>query len=161
MKMFVMLLAIAGLAAGCLNEEEKIDRKADKLHMNMLTVDTHCDTPMRLTRNGLDLGARNERGCVDFPRMKEGGLDAEFFAIFIGQGPRTAEAFEIEHQKTLATFDSIHHSVARYPEMAGLALNPQDASRLKSEGRIAAFIGIENGYPIGLDITKVKQYYDL
>jgi membrane dipeptidase len=161
MKMLIMLLAIAGLSTGCLSDEEKIDRKADKLHMNMLTVDTHCDTPMRLTRSGFDLGARNDKGCVDFPRMKEGGLDAEFFAIFIGQGPRTPEAFEIEHQKTLAAFDSIHNSVARYPQMAGLALNPEDASRLKAEGRISAFIGIENGYPMGLDITKVKQYYDL
>lgn len=156
-----MLLTVAGLAAGCLSDEEKIDRRADKLHMNMLTVDTHCDTPMRLTRSGFDLGIRNENGCVDFPRMKEGGLDGEFFAIFIGQGPRTPEAFEIEHQKTLATFDSIHRSVARYPAMAGLALTPSDALKLKSEGRISAFIGIENGYPIGLDITKVKQYYDL
>jgi len=159
--MLLMLLTVAALAAGCLSEEEKIDRKADKLHMNMLTVDTHCDTPMRLTRNGYDLGVRNDKGCVDFPRMKEGGLDAEFFAIFIGQGPRTPEAFEIEHQKTLATFDSILNSVARYPQMAGLALTPEDASKLKAEGRVSAFIGIENGYPIGLDITKVKQYYDL
>ena len=156
-----MLAVIAGLTAGCLSEEEKIDHRADKLHLNMLTVDTHCDTPMRLTRTGFDLGIRNDNGCVDFPRMKEGGLDAEFFAIFIGQGPRTAEAFETEHQNTLATFDSIHKSVARYPQMAGLALTPEDAARLKSEGRIAAFIGIENGYPIGLDITKIKQYYDL
>ncbi len=159
--MLLMLLTVASLAAGCLSDEEKIDRKADKLHMNMLTVDTHCDTPMRLTRNGFDLGVRNDKGCVDFPRMKEGGLDAEFFAIFIGQGPRTPEAFAIEHQNTLATFDSILKSVERYPQMAGLALTPADASRLKAEGRIAAFIGIENGYPIGLDITKVKQYYDL
>jgi len=159
--MLLMLLTVASLAAGCLSDEEKIDRKTDKLHMNMLTVDTHCDTPMRLTRSGYDLGVRNDKGCVDFPRMKEGGLDAEFFAIFIGQGPRTPEAFAIEHQNTLATFDSILKSVERYPQMAGLALTPADASRLKAEGRIAAFIGIENGYPIGLDITKVKQYYDL
>jgi len=159
--MLIMLLTVAGLTAGCLSDEEKIDRKADKLHMNMLTVDTHCDTPMRLTRNGYDLGVRNEKGCVDFPRMKEGGLDAEFFAIFIGQGPRTPEAFEFEHHKTLEAFDSILKSVARYPQMAGLALSPADASQLKAEGRISAFIGIDNGYPIGLDITKVKQYYDL
>src|SRR5512133_2327935 len=154
MKMLLMLLTVAGLAAGCLSDEEKIDRRADKLHMNMLTVDTHCDTPMRLTRSGFDPGIRNEKGCIDFPRMKEGGLDAEFFAIFIGQGPRTPEAFEIEHQKTLATFDSIHRVVARYPALAGLALTPQDALKLKGEGRVSAFIGIENGYPIGLDITK-------
>jgi membrane dipeptidase len=161
MKLFIVLVAIMGLTTGCLNEEEKISHRADKLHMHMLTVDTHCDTPMRLTRTGFDLGIRNEKGCVDFPKMKEGGLDAEFFAVFIGQGPRTPEAFDIEHQKTMAAFDSIHNAVARYPEMAGLALNPDDAYRIKSEGKVSAFIGVENGYPIGLDITRVKQYYDM
>ncbi|MBE0666570.1 MAG: dipeptidase, partial [Bacteroidales bacterium] len=79
----------------------------------------------------------------------------------IGQGPRTPEAYDIEHQKTLAAFDSIHNAIARYPEMAGLALNPDDAYRIKSEGKVIVFIGVENGYPIGLDITRVKQYYDM
>lgn len=161
MKVFILLATILGLTTGCLSEEEKISHRADKLHKHMLTVDTHCDTPMRLTRTGFDLGINNEKGCVDFPKMKEGGLDAEFFAVFIGQGPRTPEAYDIEHQKTLAAFDSIHKAVARYPEMAGLALNPDDAYRIKSEGKVTVFIGVENGYPIGLDITRVKQYYDM
>jgi hypothetical protein len=54
---------------------------------------------MRFFRRGFDPGVRNERGCVDFPRMKEGRLDAEFFAIFLGQGPRTPEAYEKEHSQ--------------------------------------------------------------
>lgn len=116
---------------------------------------------MRFFRGGFDPGVRNDRGCVDFPRMKEGRLDAEFFAIFIGQGPRTPEAFEREHGRTLAIFDSIKASVARHQEIAGIALNPDDALRLKTEGKVAIFMGIENGYPIGTDITKIRQYYDL
>jgi len=149
------------LFTGCSSEEEKVSRKADKMHLNMLTVDTHCDTPMRLARSGFDLGRDNEKGCVDFPRMKEGGLDAEFFAIFIGQGPRDPETFEQKHLTTLAIFDSIHHNVARYPGMAGLALTPDDAYKLKAEGKVAVFIGIENGYAIGKDLSHVKEYYDL
>ncbi len=88
MKFIYSILIALFLLNGCASEEEKASRKADKLHLNMLTVDTHCDTPMRLARTGFDLGSKNEKGCVDFPRMKEGGLDAEFFAIFIGQGPQ-------------------------------------------------------------------------
>lgn len=156
-----ILVTLFLAAAGCVSSEEQISRKADKMHQSMLSVDTHCDTPMRLYRGGFDLGVRNDKGCIDFPRMKEGGLDAEFFAIFIGQGPRTPEAFELEHQHTLATFDSVRNSVGRHPDMAGIALTPDDAYRLKSEGKISVFLGIENGYPIGTDITKVKQYYDL
>ena len=159
---FTLLVLIALLQiTGCASEEEKISRKADKMHENMLTVDTHCDTPMRLARSGFDLGTANEQGCVDFPRMKEGGLDAEFFAIFIGQGPRDPETFDKNHRTTLTVFDSIHRNVERYPEMAGLALTPDDAYKLKDEGRIAAFIGIENGYAIGKDLSRVKEYYDL
>ncbi|HWR74663.1 MAG TPA: dipeptidase, partial [Bacteroidales bacterium] len=157
---FLILITLLQLT-GCLSEEEKISRKADKMHQDMLTVDTHCDTPMRLTRSGFDLGTANEKGCVDFPRMKEGGLDAEFFAIFIGQGPRDPETSELVHRTTLTVFDSIHRNVERYPELAGLALTPDDAYKLKAEGKVTVFIGIENGYAIGKDLSLLKEYYDL
>lgn len=161
MKFTLLVLIALFQLTGCASEEEKISRKADKMHQNMLTVDTHCDTPMRLTRSGFDLGTANEKGCVDFPRMKEGGLDAEFFAIFIGQGPRDPETFDKIHLTALTVFDSIHRSVKRYPQMAGLALTPDDAYNLKAGGRVAAFIGIENGYAIGRDLSRLKEYYDL
>jgi membrane dipeptidase len=156
---FIVFLCLLGIS--CTTSEEKISRKAERIHDVILSVDTHCDTPMRLVRGGFNPGVRNEKGCIDFPRMKEGRLDAEFFAIFIGQGPRTPEAYEIEHARTLAAFDSIKINVARYPEMAGIALSGSDALKLKAEGRSAIFIGIENGYPVGNDITRIKQYYDL
>ncbi len=159
MKYFLMALALA--VVSCTPGEEKISQKAGHLHRDMLTVDTHCDTPMRLLRSNYDLGVYNDKGCVDFPRMKEGGLDAEFFAIFIGQGPRTAEAFEKEYRRTLASFDSVRKSVGQYPELADIALSPDDAYKLKDQGKLAIFIGIENGYPVGTDISKVKEFYDL
>lgn len=149
------------MALSCKPGEEQINRKAERIHDEIVSVDTHCDTPMRFFRGGFDPGVRNERGCVDFPKMKEGRLDAEFFAIFIGQGPRTPEAYEMEHARTLAIFDSIKASVERNKTMAGIALTPDDAVRLKAEGRVAIFMGIENGYPVGTDLSKIKQYYDL
>jgi membrane dipeptidase len=161
MKFTYLVMTALILLTGCMSEEEKISRRADKMHQNMLTVDTHCDTPMRLARSGFDLGTANEKGCVDFPRMKMGGLDAEFFAIFIGQGPRDSVTYELKYSTTLTIFDSIHSNVQRYPEMAGLALTPDDAYRLKAEGKVAAFIGIENGYAVGKDLSRVKEYYDL
>ena len=161
MRAYFIGLVAAAFLFGCTSNEERTERRVEALHHKMLTIDTHCDTPMRLTRNGFDLGIKNEKGCVDFPRMKEGGLDAEFLAVFTGQGPRNAEAYENEFNKALITFDSIKSNVNRYPQLAGLAYTADDAYRLKEEGRIAAFIGVENGYPIGLDISKVKQLYDL
>jgi membrane dipeptidase len=161
MRKIFVLFSLLLLISGCVSEEERINRKADRLHHDMLTIDTHSDTPMRLMRGGYNPGIRNDNGCVDFPRMKEGGLDAEFFAIFIAQGPRTPEAFDLEHHNTLATFDSIYAAVGRNSDMAGIALTGDDARELKAAGKSAVFIGIENGYPVGTDITRIKQYYDL
>lgn len=158
-RFLIMVLCLIGIS--CTTSDEKISRKADRIHDDILSVDTHCDTPMRLLRGGFNPGIRNDKGCIDFPRMKEGRLDAEFFAIFIGQGPRTPEAWEKAHAMTLATFDSIRASVDRYPELAGIALNEADARKLKAEGRVAIFMGIENGYPVGTDLAKIQQYYDL
>ena len=159
-KYFLLLLCLIGVS--CTTSEEKISRKAERMHDSFLSIDTHSDTPMRLTRGGgFDPGIRNDRGCVDFPRMKEGRLDAEFFAIFLGQGPRTPEAFEKVHMQTLATFDSIYATLARNSSMAAIALTPEDAQRNKEQGKVSVFIGIENGYPLGNDLSRIKQYYDL
>ncbi len=147
--------------AGCANSEEKLVRQADKIHASILTVDTHCDTPMEFSEPGFDLGVRSLDGCVDFPKMVEGGLHAEFFAVFTGQGPRNDSTFNIVHQKALDIFNAIHRNLEKNSSMAEIATTPDDAYRLKKEGKIAAFIGVENGYPIGKDISRVKQYYDL
>lgn len=161
MRHFLSIALMLLLVAGCDTDDEKAEKKAEKLHKTMLTVDTHCDTPMRMMRSGFDLGKWNEKGCVDFPRMKKGGLNAEFFAVFIGQGPRNQQAYDKEHLATVTVFDSIHKNIERNSSMAGLALTADDAEKLFSEGRISAFIGLENGYPVGLDITRVEEYYNL
>jgi membrane dipeptidase len=159
MKPYIAGLLAIVFTAGCATETEKTEQRIEKLHKSILTVDTHCDTPIRLMRSDYSLGKYNDNGCVDFPRMKEGGLNAEFFAVFTAQGPRNQEAYDKENQKAIAVFDSIHKNIERNPDLAGLALTPDDAERLKKEGRIAAFIGVENGYPLGLDLSRVDDYY--
>jgi len=108
-----------------------------------------------------DMGIRHEEGCVDFPRMKEGGLHSEFFAIFTGQGPRDDTTFAKVNEGAIYIFNAIHDNVGKNSEQAGLAYTADDAYRIKKSGRIAAFIGMENGYPVGLDISNVKLFYDL
>jgi len=161
MRIFINLLLIAFFLAGCRNSEEQLVRRADKIHVSILTVDTHCDTPMEFSDPAFDLGVRHEDGCVDFPRMIEGGLHAEFFAVFTGQGPRNDSAYNEVHQKALDIFDAIHKNVEKNNAVAEIATSPDDAYRLKKAGKIAAFIGVENGYPIGKDISRIRQYYDL
>ncbi|MCD4770126.1 MAG: dipeptidase, partial [Bacteroidales bacterium] len=164
MNRYILILFIAGLfitVTSCGNEEARLIAKADRIHNSMLTVDTHCDTPMRLVRSDYDLGVRNDNGCVDFPRMKEGGLDAEFFVVFIGQGPRVPEFNNEAHAAALTIFDAIHKNVEKNSDQAELAYSVDDAYRISKSGKSVAFIGMENGYPIGNDLTRIKQYYDL
>jgi membrane dipeptidase len=161
MKSIILIGFVTLLAAACQNGEEQLIRKADKIHASFLTVDTHCDTPLDFYRQDFDLGVRHDEGCVDFPRMKEGGLDAEFFAVFIGQGPRNDSTFDSVHKKAVEIFESIHKNVEKNSLMASVALKADDAYRLKKEGKIAAFIGLENGYPIGKDISRIRQYSEL
>lgn len=161
MKALLYSLMIVFLAWGCGDKEQQLLKKADKIHASVLTVDTHCDTPMRFGRGTFDIGIRNEDGCVDFPRMLEGGLNAEFFAVYLGQGPRTEEGHERAYQRALEIFKALHENVGKYPEMAEIATTPDDAYRLKKEGRIAAFIGLENGYPVANDLGRVEEFYNL
>jgi membrane dipeptidase len=161
MKLIVNLFLILFLIYGCSSNEEQIIKRANKIHSSILTVDTHCDTPMDFSIAGFDLGVRHDDGCVDFPRMIEGGLNVEFFAVFTGQGLRTDSAYDMVHQQALKIFDAIHKNVEKNNEVAEIAYTADDAYRLKKAGKIAAFIGIENAYPIAKDITRIMQFYDL
>lgn len=148
------------ISASCGTKEEQLARKAEKIHASILTVDTHCDTPMDFRDPGFDMGIRHEEGCVDFPKMNEGGLHSEFFAVFTGQGPRNDTVFTRVHTDAINIFDAIHKNVTKNSSVAEIALTPDDAYRIWKSGKIAAFIGVENGYPIGLDISRVKEFYD-
>jgi membrane dipeptidase len=144
----------------CNNSEKQLLKLAERIHEKVLTVDTHCDTPMDMVGSDFDLGQRHAEGCVDFPRMAEGGLDAEFFAVFTDQGPRNDSAYSEVNRYALEVLDAIHRNVEKNSDVAEIACTPEDAYRLKKSGKIAAFIGIENGYPIGKDILNIKKFHD-
>ncbi|MFZ2338875.1 MAG: dipeptidase [Bacteroidales bacterium] len=154
---FTLLLI---LFPACTENTSRLVSLADQIHAKTLTVDTHCDTPMNIARSDFDLGIRHTEGCIDFPRMKEGGLDAEFFAVFTSQGPRNDSAYNAIYEYALSVLDKVRSNVEKYPDMAGIATSPGDALRLKKEGKISVFIGIENGYPVGLDLSRIKAFHD-
>ncbi|MBK7709546.1 MAG: dipeptidase [Bacteroidales bacterium] len=161
MKLFLTVSLVISILTGCRSNEVKLSKSADKIHASILTIDTHTDTPMEFSNGDFDLGEMHKEGCVDFPRMKEGGLHAIFFAVFIGQGPRNDSSFNKVHAEAISILNSIHKNVDKNSAVAGIALTPDDGYKLKKSGRIAAYIGIENGYPIGKDISRIKQYFDL
>ena len=93
--------------------------------------------------------------------MQSGGLHAEFFAAFLAQGPRNDSSYSDVYRETVSIIDAIHRNVDKNAAVAGIALSPSDGYKLKKEGKIAAYIGIENGYAIGKDLSLIKKYYDL
>jgi membrane dipeptidase len=161
MKVNWVLALVLIFLAGCGSSGDQLGRRADRIHASIMTIDTHCDTPMRFAKGNFDLGDQHSDGCVDFPRMKTGGLHAEFFAAFIAQGPRNDSAYSKVHDETINIINDIRQNVEVNSAVAGIALSPADGYRLKKEGRIAAYIGIENGYAIGRDLSLVGKYYDL
>jgi membrane dipeptidase len=160
MKIFFFSAIMVFIAAACGITDEQLQKRADRIHADILTVDTHCDTPMELYRSDFDLGVRHDEGCVDFPRMNEGGLDAEFFAVFLGQGPRDDSSLAAARAKAMEIFKAIHVNVRKNNALAGLANSPEDAYKLKKEGKLSAFIGVENGYALGKDLQVIKEFYD-
>ena len=163
--LFLFLTGISILLVSCKLNKENLTEKAAGIHNQVLTVDTHCDTPMRLLRSDYNPGDKHDPrqggGKVDFQRMKEGGLDAMFFAVFIGQGERTEEGNGKAKNLAFEIFDAIKKAVKDNQDIAQIATSPEEAYRIQDEGKRAIFIGIENGYPIGNDLSLIDKFYEM
>ncbi len=163
----VIILFVLFTISACKNNSRKeISREeAIGIHQSLLTIDSHTDTPLRFSRRSTDLSKRSDPrrrgGKLDFPRMQEGGLDGVFFAVFTGQGPRTPEENEKVKREALMLFDSIHAVVDRSADLAVIALSADDLEAISQQGKKAVYIGIENGYPVGKDLSLVSRFYDL
>lgn len=144
-------------------KRQDLETKAARIHKSAFTVDSHTDTPLNFSNKKFDIAKDNSlaavRSCVDFPRMRKGGLDAVFFAVFIGQGPRTAEGNAKAKAKSETIFDSIYASVNRNSTVSGIAATPEEAKKLVKQNKSVVFIGLENGYPVGTEISNVKHFY--
>ena len=144
--------------------EEQLIQKALDIHNRVLTLDTHADTPLRMIQPGFDMSERHdprETGSkVDYPRMIEGGLDAIFFAAFVAQDIRDDDGHSRAKNLCLQMIDSIVTSTERNSDLVGLALNPEDAYSLENEGKRAIYMGIENGYPVGNDLSNIGLFFE-
>jgi membrane dipeptidase len=161
---FIVVFLCLFLFTGC--PENYFAERALRIHDRVLTVDTHVDTPtiFTLLDQDFDLSVRHDpdetNTKVDYPRMQGGGLDAVFFAAFVWQRERTPEGNANAIQEAQEMLDGIHHNLELYPDMAELALTPDDAYRLEKSGKRAIFICIENGYAIGNDLSLIEEYYN-
>lgn len=146
--------------------------RADAIHARILTLDTHKDIDPKLAPAELpaDPATRAEfvarfdpsvRGTqqVDFPKMREGGYDCAFFIVYTDQRQLNAGGYRRALAEAEAKFDAIDRMVARFPDTIGLARSADDVERLHRAGKLIACIGIENGYPMGLDLGNVARFH--
>lgn len=131
-------------------------RLAKEIHTRILSIDTHTDTPLWF-KDGYSIGRRKDN-MVSIQKMEEGKLDAQFLAAFIWQGKRDEGSSQQAVEKTTRLIQSIYNEVEKYKDYCGIAVTPEDAGRLKSEGKKAFFIGIENGYAIGKDLKNIEKF---
>jgi membrane dipeptidase len=152
-----MVCATAGglLARG--SAADAIADRAHQLHFSSIVLDTHDDTTQRFFSKAYDLGKHNPDGHVDIPRMRDGGMNAIFFSIWIDgriMGPPAI-------QKALDQIDAVHENVRKFSKDMVFARTAEDVRRAHAQGKIAALIGVEGGHMIGNDIRMVRVFGDL
>ena len=139
----------------------KFEKKALRIHEKCLTLDTHCDTPMLMVKPGFSVRDEHKapESRVDLPRMKKGGLDAMFFAVFTSQKPRTEANYKSNYALANQMLDSIHSMLKHNSDLATLALKADDLAKIEKSGKRAIYIGMENGFPLAKDISRVEEFY--
>ena len=159
----VVNLGLLGLLAITLMNSQPlaaqtVSERAARLHRQAIVVDLHIDTPQRMLDQGFDLGPRHARGHVDLPRMKEGGLDAAFFSIYVDMDRYPGEAAT---RRALRLIDSVYAQVERHPHQLLMAVSAADIRRAHRDGRIAVLMGMEGGTPIADDLGLLRDFYRL
>jgi membrane dipeptidase len=150
---FGALLAIVLPAA--LSSQSSVSPRAKQLHQRAIVVDTHDDTTQRLIFDTtFDIGARHADGSIDIPRMRDGGLDAIFFSIWV-TGDVTGPAAV---RRALQQIDAVREAVRTHPRDLVLATTAADIRRAAASGKIAALMGVEGGHMIDEDLGVLRNF---
>ncbi len=146
--------SLGSMSAGA----DELVARAKKIHERVITLDTHVDiSPDNFTPQTNYLTTPDTQ--VDLPRMEAGGLDAAFFIVYVGQGPLTEEGYAAAYKAAMEKFDAIHWMTEQLaPERIALALTAEEVRDIASSGRRVALIGVENAYPMGLDLANIARF---
>src|SRR5688572_6049377 len=140
--------------------DAELEKRARAIHERVITLDTHADiNPSDFT------AARNYTQDlptqVNLPKMIKGGLDAAFFIVYVGQGELTPAGYDDAYKQAIAKFDAIHRLTKEIaPDKIELAVTAADVRRIAAKGKKVALIGVENAYPLGTDLGRIKEFYD-
>ena len=159
----LLLLSLLALPLAA-QSDPALESRARAIHNRVLTLDTHVDINVGNFRLGEpNYADRLPRTQVDLAKMEAGGLDAAFLIVYVGQNANlTPEGFARAREQALEKFGAVHRLVDSIaPGRAELARTASDARRIHSAGKRVILIGIENGFPVGTDVTAVAEFHRL
>lgn len=141
--------------------ENQLLAKAMSIHLEVITLDTHCDINIRNFTDSINYTQKLETQ-VNLPNMKEGGLDVAWFIVYTGQDSLNDIGYKNAYDNAISKFEAIHRLVDSIaPNDIALATTSKEVKDIHESGKLVAMIGIENGYPIGTDLSNVKTFYDM
>ncbi len=157
----LLLLGLDGRSTFADDPIPPVSERARKIHESGMLFDGHNDLPWRLRAAGdmgldsIDLTKRSDSGHTDIPRLREGGLKAQFWSVYIPS--------EHEHpaRTVLEQIDLVHRMVDRYPDDFAMAYSADDVERIVKSGKIASLIGIEGGVAIEGDLAMLRMFAKL
>ena len=141
--------------------ESRLFKRAKSLHDSILTIDSHCDTPMLFATNEIEFGERNDTSQVDIPKMEDGRIDCCFEAAYIPQTARRREKEENPFQMAEKLLLMMRGQVEENPERASLATTFKEAFDNKKAGKRSIFLALENGHALEGDIRNIKKFAGL
>jgi membrane dipeptidase len=161
MRMGAALMAL--IPAAAMAQGPVVSKQTYQLHQKLLTLDSHLDTPASLDLPGWSIDEEHDVlhdfTQVDLPRMKKGGLDGGFWAIYTPQGPVTIEGFRKARDFAILRGLSIRNMVAADPANFALATEAKDAAPIAAKGKRIVYMSIENAYPLGEDVSLLDTFY--
>lgn len=146
-----------------LSDEAEVLATARAIHAKVLSIDTHVDiSAANFTNSAPNYAQKLPRTQVDLVKMEEGGLVGAFLVVYVGQSPNLDSAgFARANAQAVEKFDAIHRLTEQLaPTRAEIAYTAADARRIHAAGKRVIFIGVENGFPIGADITNVARFFE-
>lgn len=154
-----LLLAagLAGIGQAYGASEDELITLARGIHERVMTLDSHSDIPLNFATSEFMPGTAEAQ--VNLNIMEQGGLDASFFIVYVGQGERSEAGYLAAKADALAKFDAIHRMTDfLYADRIGLATTAAEAAAIHAQGRMVALIGVENGFVIGKDMSLLEEF---
>ena len=139
------------------DEAAALLKRAEKLHNKIISIDTHTDTALSLVRDDVDLS----KVQADFAKLRAGRVDCCFYPIFVDQGPLEDASRDSAYRWTLDQMKAIRAYIEARPREARIAYCADDIVKNKKRHKLSLVMGIENGYPIGKDLSRVQEFYNL